>query len=150
MIRISKRTEYALIALTAMAKKEQGGLVTARILSEKYHIPPEILNKVLQCLAKHKIIISQQGINGGYRLNKSLSAITLYTLMNAVEGPLALVECTVQDKENCELQASCTIKQPMKIIQEELKRFFNDITLETLSCSYNQSANLKIIEASNG
>ena len=131
MIKLSKRTEYALIALLDMAGNGDDSLVTARLLSKKYNIPPEILGKVLQRLAKNNIISSQQGINGGYKLHQPLSGISLYTLIKTIDGPLQLVECRMPEKENCVQEAYCMIKQPMEIIQQELSSFFARI----LECS---------------
>jgi Rrf2 family protein len=141
--------EYALIALLDMADNGADSLVTARLLSEKYNIPPEILGKVLQRLAKNNIITSQQGINGGYKLHHPLSDITLYTLIKTIDGPLNLVECTMHEKENCVQEASCVIKRPMEIIQQELTSFFTNITLETLVQRFKIKQNLLQIEAFN-
>ena len=147
MIKISKRTEYALIALLDMADNGADTLVTARLLSQKYNIPPEILGKVLQKLAKHSIIFSQQGVNGGYKLQQPLSGITLHALIETIDGPLQLVECKIHAKENCEQEASCVIKKPMEIIQQELTGFFTGITLEALMQKYSFNPNLITIEA---
>lgn len=136
MIKISKKTEYALIALLDMAGNGEGTLVTARLLSQKYNIPPEILGKVLQKLAKDKIILSQQGVNGGYTLQQPLSQITLYKLIQSIDGPLNLVDCTIHSKDECEQESFCVIKKPMKIIQRELAGFFTGITLDTLKHRY--------------
>jgi Rrf2 family protein len=149
MLKISKRTEYALIALLDMAGNGDDSLVTARLLAQKYHIPPEILGKVLQKLAKNNIITSHQGINGGYKLHQPLSGITLYTLIKTIDGPLELVECTMHEKENCVQEAFCMIKQPMEIIQHALTNFFTGITLEALMQRYKMKQNYIQIEAFN-
>jgi Rrf2 family protein len=146
MLKISKKTEYALIALLDMARNGGDTLVTARLLSKKYNIPPEILGKVLQKLAKNSLIVSQQGVNGGYKLQQPLSGITLRALIETVDGPLKLVECALHTKDNCEQEASCVIKKPMEIIQEELTGFFTGITLEVLMQKYNFNQNLITIE----
>jgi Rrf2 family protein len=150
MIKISKRTEYALIALLDMSGNGSDSLVTARLLSQKYNIPPEILGKVLQRLAKKQLIISQQGVNGGYKLKQPLSTITLYTLIKAIDGPLQLVECKMADKEICGQETACIIKRPMEIIQQELTRFFTGITLESLSLKYGFAQKYLKIKFDNG
>ena len=68
MLKFSKKTEYAVIAVMDMAVADNGELITAKDLSEKYNLPRELLGKVLQSLARDRLIISQQGVKGGYRL----------------------------------------------------------------------------------
>ena len=62
MLRISKKTEYAIIALVDMANTDNDDLITAKDISDRYNIPREILGKVLQGLAKNSLIDSHQGV----------------------------------------------------------------------------------------
>jgi Rrf2 family protein len=130
MLRISKKTEYAIIALVDMAGNGHDSLVTAKDLSDRYKIPREILGKVLQRLAKNDLIISHQGVKGGYRLVVPLKDINIKTIIQTVDGPIQLVDCTVENDCNCGQIDYCNIKSPMEFIQNELTRFFNNITLQ--------------------
>ena len=130
MLRISKKTEYAIIALVDMAGSGNGDLVTAKDLSYRYNIPREILGKVLQSLAKNKLIISHQGVKGGYKLVVPLKEINIKTIIQTVDGPIQLVDCTVVDDCNCGQIDYCNIKSPMEFIQSELTKFFDNITLQ--------------------
>ena len=130
MLRISKKTEYAIIALVDMAGNGHDSLVTAKDLSDRYNIPREILGKVLQSLAKDNLIKSHQGVKGGYQLVVPLKDININTIIQTVDGPIQLVDCTVEDDCNCGQIDYCNIKSPMEFIQSELTKFFNDITLQ--------------------
>ena len=128
MLRISKKTEYAIIALVDMAGN--GDLVTAKDISARYNIPREILGKVLQNLAKNNLIDSHQGVKGGYQLVVPLKEINIKTIIQTVDGPIHLVDCAVEDDCNCGQIDYCNIKSPMEFIQSELTKFFNNITLQ--------------------
>jgi Rrf2 family protein len=132
MLKLSKKTEYAIIAILEMANSKHEMLSTTKNLSKKYNLPRELVGKVLQGLAKEGIILSQQGVKGGYKLSIPLKEITINRIITAVEGPIKLVDCTLE----CEQLDYCNIKTPMEFIQIELKRFFNDITLLDLKEKY--------------
>ncbi len=129
MLKISKKTEYAIIALVDMTMNGNETLVTAKDLSDRYHIPREILGKVLQSLAKSNLIDSKQGVKGGYQLVVPLDAINIKKVIESVDGPIKLIDCTLEDKSNCGQIEYCNIKNPMEFIQNELVRFFDGITL---------------------
>ena len=130
MLKISKKTEYAIIALVDMASNGGKSLVTAKDLSERYRIPREILGKVLQRLAKNDLIDSQQGVKGGYQLRVPLSNININQVIRAVDGPIQLIDCALEDHASCGQIDYCNIKYPMEFIQSELVRFFKGITLQ--------------------
>jgi Rrf2 family protein len=130
MLKISKKTEYAIIALVDMASNGQTALVTAKDLSERYHIPREILGKVLQRLVKKNLIASHQGVKGGYQLRVPLRHIDINQVIHAVDGPIQLVDCSLEDRRDCGQMEYCTIRNPMEFIQNELIRFFKGISLQ--------------------
>ena len=130
MLKISKKTEYAIIAILDMSAKAIEELCTAKDLSLRYNIPRDILGKVLQSLAKQGIINSHQGVKGGYQLQMPLQRININTVINALEGPLNLVHCNGEALYRCEQLENCNIKTPMEFIQTEITKFFNSITLQ--------------------
>jgi Rrf2 family protein len=130
MLKISKKTEYAIIAMLDMARRPGEELVTARDLSRMYNIPPEIMGKVLQSLAREELVISHQGVKGGYQLRMSLDEINVNRIITAVEGPVHLVDCTLEVECGCDQSDTCGIKGPMEFIQSELHRFLDSITLQ--------------------
>lgn len=137
MLKLSKKIEYAIIAVIHMSNAENDDLVTAKMLSQHYNIPPEIMGKVLQSLAKNEIIISHQGVKGGYRLHAPLEKLNINSIINAVEKPIHLVDCVVEDGDcSCGQLSFCNIKGPMELIQDELTSFFDNITLKDFKEKY--------------
>ncbi len=136
MLKLSKKTEYAVIAAMDMAVADKDNLVTAKDLSEKYNLPRELLGKVLQSLARDGLIISQQGVKGGYRLALAPEKIDFNLIISAVEGPIHLVDCGVSDDCGCNQLDYCNIKTPMEFIQLELTNFFKGITLKDFTDKY--------------
>ena len=130
MLKLSKKTEYAVIAILDMANGRTAGLTTAKTLSQRYNIPRELMGKVLQGLARQGVIVSQQGVKGGYQLTFPLKDINLNKVISAVEGPINLVDCNAAHDGGCDQLDNCNIKSPMEFIQVELTRFFDGITLQ--------------------
>jgi Rrf2 family protein len=146
MLKLSKKTEYAVIALIHMAENRNNGLNTAKEISIAYNIPRELMNKVLQRLAKSDIITSHQGVKGGYQLQRSIDEINFNTIINAVEGPISLMDCVHMDACGCEQLDFCNIKTPMEFIQSEIEKFFNGITLDDFKKRSRRDAPLVQIE----
>ena len=133
MLRLTKKVEYALIALLHMSEKRNNELTTAKELSRYYHIPQELMGKVLQQLSKRNFIHSVQGVKGGYRLEKPLEKVKISHVVNIVDGPIKIVDCVNHNEKcNCQQISFCNIKDPMGIIQHKLEYFFNTLTLKDL------------------
>jgi len=136
MLKLSKKTEYAIIALMAMTNGNTDKLYTSKELSQRYNIPPEIMGKVMQSLAKNELIVSHQGVKGGYQLSGDLSDINIISVITAVEGPLKVVDCVAVDECGCNQLSSCNIKGPMEMIQSELYDFLGNISIKSLKDKY--------------
>jgi Rrf2 family protein len=133
MLRISKKVEYALIGLLHMSQRSDQTLTTAKELASNYHIPQELMGKVLQQLARRDLIRSVQGVKGGYKIQRSADQITLNLICEVIDGPFKIVNC-IQKKDHldCEQHHFCTIRNPMEIIQNKLEVFFEQLTLKDL------------------
>jgi Rrf2 family protein len=121
MIKLSKKVEYALMALSSI-KNSGENITTAKEISAEHNIPYELLAKILQKLKKEDILISTQGINGGYKLNSNLDSISLSNLMDMLEDNRGIVECQqLKTASDCILFEDCTMKSPMEKMQKELE-----------------------------
>ena len=102
MVRLSKKVEYGLIAIRHVATKERGDLVTAKEISDAYGIPFELLAKVLQRLTKAGLILSTQGVHGGYALARPAEEIAVSTIINAIEGTRPVIaRCLSEGPQSC-------------------------------------------------
>ena len=133
MIRLSKKTGYALIALVDMASKDESELTSARELSEKYHISLELMGKLLQTLTRSELVTSVQGVKGGYRLNRHPDELKLNDVITAVEGPVHLVACgNPENPFDCERTPICNIRQSLIEFQESIQQYFDSLSLSDI------------------
>src|SRR5437870_7165743 len=86
MLKLSKKTDYALMAVQYMASGGADRVVNTKEIAEEYNIPVELLAKVLQKLGKKGLIVSQNGPKGGYVLAKSSTDISVLSVIQAIEG----------------------------------------------------------------
>jgi len=138
MLKLSKKVEYGIIALMDLAGTKDTYPVTSKSVAEHYRIPHELLGKVMQSLAKSGLLISIQGVKGGYILGKSPEKISLKQVIEILEGPISIISCGHQavDDCNCIQLPNCSIKSPMEIIQNELDVYFSKISLKDLKSKY--------------
>ena len=127
MLKLSKKVEYALISLIHIAEEDKK--ISSREIAEHYHIPAELLGKVLQTLKKNQIIDSTQGIKGGYQLSRNLREITLGQVIEAVDGPVYITPCACDDNL-CSQEKTCNIKSPVIYFQDQLEKLIYGISLE--------------------
>ncbi len=128
MIRLSKSTDYALMALADLALLPGGQTLSARRMAEHHRLPPELAAKVLQSLKRSGIVKTRRGIHGGYRLARPAGEITVTEIIESVEGPLAFVECVLDDP-GCSLVSSCSVRTPLQQIHARLLALLSDLTL---------------------
>lgn len=128
MIRLSKSTDYALMALADLALLPEGETLSARRVAEGHNLPPELAAKVLQGLKKSAIVETRQGIRGGYRLARAPEEIAITEVIESVEGPLALVECLLDDN-TCSLTSTCCVRTPLTRVHERMLAMLSDLTL---------------------
>ncbi|MEE8341689.1 MAG: Rrf2 family transcriptional regulator [Candidatus Neomarinimicrobiota bacterium] len=127
MLKLTKKIEYALIAMQHMQEKDHVEITSAKDIAEKFDLPAALIAKVLQQLAKHDIIEPIQGPSGGYRLNKPLDKIKLNDFIEIIEGPVGLVDC-LKDPD-CIHMVSCNIRLPIERINNTIKDLFSKMTL---------------------
>jgi Rrf2 family protein len=119
VLRLSKKADYALLAMRHLAANAAQGAVSARELAETYGIPPELLAKVLQKLVRARLLDSQQGIRGGYGLARPAGLMSVAEVIQAVDGPLTVTACS-EDDHSCDQYAKCNIRDPLWRIKDRI------------------------------
>ena len=130
MLKITKKLEYALIALRHMHLKEES-LSSSNEISQMYMIPRELLAKTLQQMARLNYINAVQGPNGGYKLHQSLDDVNLTKFIEEIEGPLGMVDCSIN--MDCTQLNNCNIRMPMNKINENIRSIFNNIRITDIT-----------------
>ena len=116
----SAATRYAIRAVCHIGHLPPGTKVQVKEISEALDIPQAFLSKILQDLARKGILVSAKGPGGGFQLNCSPSETSLYTLVKAVEGPMAEGEC-ILGLILCADDTKCPIHDTWKEIQEAFR-----------------------------
>jgi Rrf2 family protein len=119
MLRLSKKADYALLAVRHLAAQADRGTTSARELAESYDIPSELLAKVLQKLVRARLLESHQGTRGGYGLARPPAAISVADVIQAIDGPLTVTACSEVD-HSCDQYAKCNIRDPLWRIKDRI------------------------------
>lgn len=140
MLAITRKTDYAFIALAHLAQQPDG-CTSAREIAERYGIPLPLLMNILKVLTQQGLASSSRGPRGGYSLGMPAEQITLYDVVRAVEGPIQLVQCMEpregdsanESRHDCNLAGCCPVRSPIQRIHERLVAFLDETTLADLA-----------------
>lgn len=136
MLSLTRKTDYALIALTHMARDPEG-CCSAREIATRYRVPLPLLMNILKLLTRQGFAKSARGPHGGYTLAMPSDQITFYDVIRAVEGPVQLVQCANLHEARaegtrgvgCGLMASCPVHSPIQLIHNRLVECLSGVTL---------------------
>jgi Rrf2 family protein len=130
MFTFTKKTDYAMLALSFLATEGGGRVVGPREIARRYEIPAELLAKVMQTLSKRRIVVSVPGPTGGYRLDRAASTISVGEIVEAVDGPLAIAQCWEEGgTSGCQQARHCHLRGPLAQIQDEINVLLARMTL---------------------
>ena len=132
MLRLSKKADYALMAMKHLAVKSDTATISAREIAAEYEIPIELMAKVLQRLARRGLLTSTQGTRGGYRLSKSTSTISVANIIEAIDGPLTVTACSTSD-DHCGQYAKCNVRDPLWRIKDRILEALSTCTLAEIA-----------------
>jgi len=133
MLRLTKKADYGLMALKYLAEQASAhaGAQSAKDIAEAYHIPPQLLAKILQTLAKSGILISHAGTNGGYALARPAHEISAFEVIRAIDGPLFITSC-ITIHGTCDLAGHCTIKEPLRKVNDSITGLLSELSIADL------------------
>lgn len=132
MLRISKMTDYAVVLATHLAVAD--GPHPARDLAVQTQIPEPTASKVLKKLARAGVVSSQRGARGGYSLARPAEQIGVNEVIEAIEGPIAVTECSDETTDSsCEYETSCGVRANWQRINLAVQRALSEITLADMA-----------------
>lgn len=132
MLALTKKTDYAFIALHHMGSLRTGEFANAREIAAAQRIPPELLAKILQRLVKKSLVLSLAGPKGGYALARPLGRISAGEVVRAIEGELQFTRCHDTGGAPCQQLGKCTVRTPLQRIQENMIALLDALSLEQL------------------
>ena len=132
MLRLSKKAEYALMALKDLALRPEAEAASAREIAERYGIPVELMAKVLQRLARQQLLASQHGTHGGYVLARPAGRISVADAIEAIDGPVTVSVCSSAD-DDCDQYATCNIRDPLWRIKDQIVQALTSYSLQAFA-----------------
>ncbi|MFY9287228.1 MAG: SUF system Fe-S cluster assembly regulator [Alphaproteobacteria bacterium] len=134
MIKLSRLTDYAVTLLTQMVREEKA-IWAAPDLAEKTNISPPTVSKILKQLTKSGIISAQRGATGGYRLAMAPTEITIATIIEAMDGPIALTECAGEGEHSCTVERLCPMSGNWDRVNRAVKNALGTVSLADMAAT---------------
>jgi Rrf2 family protein len=132
MLRLSKKADYALMAMKHLSLRGDSGSSSAREIAEQYGIPVELMAKVLQRLVRRGLLASHHGTRGGYQLARMPSQISVADVIQAIDGPVTVTACSTDDSQ-CEQFAKCNVRDPLWRVREKILAALGECTIAELA-----------------
>lgn len=131
MLRISKMTDYAIMVMVEL-NASSGDVLSAQALAERSHLELPTVSKVLKLLVKTGMVDSYRGSNGGYRLERKATDISVAEIITAIEGPIAMTECSVEEGL-CAQEAMCSLRGNWQRISIAVAKAMEGVSLAEMA-----------------
>lgn len=132
MIRITREADYGILLMTGLAQAE-GQPRSAAALAQQCRLPLPMVSKILKALARAGLLTSQRGVQGGYSLARPATEISAADIIGALEGPLAITECSTEIHDGCARQEHCEVSNHWPRINQAIYTALQSISLEEMS-----------------
>jgi FeS assembly SUF system regulator len=134
-MRLTHLADYAVVLMTAAARRADGERLSANVLSDDTGVPLPTAQKLMGHLAAAGLLSSVRGAGGGFTLARPVTEISLADIVEAVEGPIAMTMCSGGDgPSECALDAGCRVKPHMGIVSHAVRGALDAVSLQSLSC----------------
>lgn len=127
MLRVTRLTDYATVVMTVLASQPEA-VLSATELAERSGLEVPTVSKLLKPLAQAGLVEGFRGVRGGYRLARPPAAITLCDIVEAMEGPLAMTECSLDDGE-CGISQQCGVRANWRRINDVVADALRGVSL---------------------
>jgi FeS assembly SUF system regulator len=131
-VRLSHLADYAVVLMTAAARRNAGERLSATELSMETGVPLPTTQKLMGQLATAGLLDSVRGAGGGFSLARCASEITLADVIEAVEGPIAMTVCS-EGRTDCALDAHCRVKPHMGVVGNAVRGALGAVSLVELA-----------------
>lgn len=131
MIRMSKLTDYAIVILAHLARAQ--GTLTAQELAARSRVPLPTVSKLAKELSKAGLVVSHRGRNGGYGLARAAESISVAEIVEALEGPIALTECSRPGKTDCGIEDTCLARASWDPVSRAIEDALRSLPLSAIA-----------------
>ena len=132
MLRLNRLTDYAVVVLAQMAAQPER-LRTAQQIAQDTAVPLPTVAKILNALARASVITSLRGAAGGYRLARPAEQVSIFEVVQALEGPIALTACVDGSEDSCEVESLCPMRGNWERVNDAIRTALQGVTLADMS-----------------
>ena len=132
-MRLSHLADYAVVLMTAAARRHAGERLSATELSADTGVPLPTTQKLMGQLAASGLLTSARGASGGFALARPAGEISLADIVEAVEGPIALTMCSDSNNHECILDAHCRVKPHIGVVGNAVRGALGAVSLTELA-----------------
>ena len=139
MLKLTKLTDYAIAVMAQLARQsgEADGVLPAQsatALAEQTGVPEPTVAKVLKTLARVQMVVSIRGVSGGYRLARHPSKVTIGEIIEAIDGPVAIVSCVESDgDDSCQIASRCAVRSKWAPVNTAIRQALHAVTLADMA-----------------
>ncbi|MEE4172982.1 MAG: SUF system Fe-S cluster assembly regulator [Xanthomonadales bacterium] len=131
MLRISKLTDYAILVMVELTA-HRDEVLSAQSLAERCGLEAPTVSKVLKALVRAGLVESFRGANGGYRAHGAPESVSIAAVIDAIEGPIAMTECSVHEGL-CTVEASCSARDNWQKVSRAVAEALERVSLADMS-----------------
>jgi len=128
MLKLTKKADYALIAVKHLAECGDPNSCSAKDIADAYGIPQAALAKILQKLVKSNLLVSHHGTKGGYELARTAEKISVLEVIKAIDGPLLMTSCG-DSNHGCYQSVKCTVREPLRKVNERIQQVLGHLSI---------------------
>jgi FeS assembly SUF system regulator len=132
MFKLSKKADYGLIAVKHLANHRDVHACSANEIADEYGISTTLMAKVLQKLARQKLVAAKHGSSGGYQLARRPEQISALDVITAIDGPVLITSC-VTSHGNCDATMRCSVREPLRRVNESILQVLGTVTIAQMS-----------------
>ena len=130
MLRISKLTDYGTVILAELAAQDERR-ASAATVAERTGLSLPTVRKLLKTLSKAGLVVATRGAQGGYQLARSPAQITAAEVIDALEGPVSITDCSASDK-HCNIESLCAVGGAWQRINVAIRNALSEVSLADL------------------
>ena len=131
-MRLTHLADYAVVLMTAAARRPAGERLSATELSTETGVPLPTAQKLMGLLANAGLLSSARGAGGGFALARPIEEINLADIIEAVEGPIVTTICS-EGRSDCALDAHCMVKPHMSVVRAKVRGALGAVSLQELA-----------------
>ncbi|MEJ5240829.1 MAG: Rrf2 family transcriptional regulator [Anaerolineales bacterium] len=132
MLRLNRKTDYAIRVLLALAKRGEDARVPTALIQEEMLIPPALALQIVAALARGGFILTHAGRDGGIQLARPARLITLLQVVEYFEGPIHVSEC-INGKVDCPFEDGCPVRRQWGHLDAIIRLTLAKVTFDELA-----------------